>query len=65
MREPTFFNLGEAHLCSDCDAVGNSANRCPRCGSEALIALIRVIPKHRDGVRLISEPLKGDALRAG
>ena len=58
MREFTFFNLGEAYLCCDCDAVGNSANRCPRCGSDALLPLIRAIPQHRDSIRLISEPLK-------
>ena len=56
MRALVFFNLGEAYLCSDCEAVGNSPNRCPRCGSEALLALIRAIPQHRDSIRLIREP---------
>jgi hypothetical protein len=55
MRKLMFFNLGEAYLCSDCEAVGNSPNRCPCCGSEALMALIRAIPQHRDSIRLIHE----------
>jgi len=58
MREPTFVNLAEAHLCSDCEAIGDSANRCPRCGSDALIAISRAIPRHRDSIRLICEPLE-------
>jgi hypothetical protein len=58
MRESTFFNMREAFLCSDCEAVSDSANRCPRCGSDALISLARAIPQHRDSIRIISEPLK-------
>ena len=57
MRERIFVNLSEAFLCADCEAVGNSANRCSRCQSSALIAITRVLPRHRDSIRLIYEPL--------
>jgi hypothetical protein len=51
--EATFMNLAVAHLCCDCEAVGNSATRCPRCQSNALIAVSRAIPRHRDGIRMV------------
>jgi hypothetical protein len=56
--EPTFVNLAEAHLCSDCEAVGNSATRCPRCQSNALIAVSRALPRHRDGIRMVCKPVE-------
>jgi len=56
MQEPTFVNLADAHLCCDCEAVGDSAIRCPRCGSDALIAITRAIPRHRDGIRIVCSP---------
>lgn len=58
MRELTFINLGEAYLCTDCEALGNSAMRCPRCQSSALIAITRAIPRHRDSIRIICEPME-------
>jgi len=64
MREPIFINLADAHLCSDCEAVGDSANRCPRCQSNALIAVTRVLPRHRDSVRMICIAVEEEALRA-
>lgn len=60
-RKPTFINLGEAYLCSECEAVGNSANRCPRCQSSALIAITRAIPRHRDQIRLVCSPIEEQA----
>jgi uncharacterized paraquat-inducible protein A len=57
MHDETFINLAEAHLCSECEAVGNSAIRCPRCQSEALIAITRAIRRHRDSIRLVCMPL--------
>jgi hypothetical protein len=45
-----FFNLTEAYLCSDCEAVGNSAIRCPRCQSTALMLVVRAIPSQRNRV---------------
>jgi hypothetical protein len=54
--KPAFFNLREAYLCSDCEAVGNSANRCPRCQSNALIAVSRALPHHCDSLRIICAP---------
>jgi len=51
--EATFVNLAEAYLCCDCEAVGNSANRCPRCQSNALIAVTRALPRHRDCIRMV------------
>lgn len=59
--EPTFMNLSEAHLCSDCEAVGNSATRCPRCQSNALIAVSRALPRHRDGIRMVCKPVEDEA----
>jgi DNA-directed RNA polymerase subunit RPC12/RpoP len=56
MLDVTFINLTEAYLCSDCEAVGNSAVRCPRCQSNALIAITRAIPRHRDCIRLLCVP---------
>jgi uncharacterized paraquat-inducible protein A len=53
MTAPSFVNLSEAHLCTQCEAIGDSANRCPRCQSDALIAMTRVIPRHRDSIRLV------------
>jgi len=55
--EPTFVNLSEAHLCSDCEAIGNSATRCPRCQSNALIAVSRALPPHRDRIRMLCRPI--------
>jgi hypothetical protein len=60
-RSATFINLTEAHLCTDCEAVGNSAIRCPRCQSQALIAITRAIRRHRDSIRLICIPLDEQA----
>jgi hypothetical protein len=60
----TFINLADAHLCSDCEAVGDSAIRCPRCQSEALIAITRAIRRHRDGIRLVCVPLDEQAEQA-
>jgi hypothetical protein len=56
MTHYTFVNLSDAHLCSDCEAIGDSAVRCPRCQSSALIAIIRAIPRHHDSIRLVCEP---------
>ena len=57
-REPVFMNLAEAHLCSDCEAIGNLATRCPRCQSDALIAVSRALPRHRDGIRMVCPPVE-------
>jgi len=64
MRESTFIDLTDTYFCTDCQAVGNSANRCPRCQSDALIAISRAIPRHRDSIHIVCEPLEGQALRA-
>lgn len=61
MRERTFVNLADAYLCTDCEAVGNCANCCPRCQSSALIAITRIIPRHRDSIRLICAPAEPQA----
>lgn len=55
MHPPTFVNLSDAHLCTDCEAVGDSAIRCPRCQSNALIAVSRAIRRHRDSIRIICD----------
>ena len=56
MCSSSFVNLANAHLCSDCEAIGDSAVRCPRCQSEALFAVTRAIHRHRDSIRLVCEP---------
>lgn len=61
VRDATFINLADAYLCSDCEAVGDSTNRCPRCQSDALIAVTRAIRRHRDGIRLVCVPLEEQA----
>lgn len=61
IRDATFVNLADAHLCSDCEAVGNSAIRCPRCQSEALIAITRAIRRHRDSIHMVCAPLDEQA----
>jgi uncharacterized paraquat-inducible protein A len=53
MRQPIFVNLADAHLCSDCEAIGNSAVRCPRCQSTALFAITRAIRRQQDSIRLV------------
>jgi predicted Zn-ribbon and HTH transcriptional regulator len=35
--------LMSAYLCQDCDCVGNSASRCPACGSTVLLGLSGVL----------------------
>lgn len=62
MHQSSFVNLANAHLCSDCEAIGDSAIRCPRCQSDALFAITRAIPRHRDSIRLVCEPQVDDAM---
>jgi hypothetical protein len=62
-RETAFVNLREAYLCSDCEAIGNSANRCPRCQSDALIAVSRALPHHSDSIRIICAPASGGPIQ--
>jgi len=35
--------LKRAYLCQDCDCIGNCAEHCPACASEALIGLAGVL----------------------
>jgi len=56
MRNATYLNLANAYLCSDCEAVGDSAIRCPRCQSDALFAITRAIHRQRDSIRVVCEP---------
>jgi hypothetical protein len=62
--ELAFVNLADAHLCCDCEAVGNSATRCPRCQSNALIAVTRALHRHRDGIRMVCMPVEENELPA-
>lgn len=55
MYQPSFVDLVNAHLCSDCEAIGDSAVRCPRCQSDALFAITRAIHRHRDSIRVVCE----------
>jgi hypothetical protein len=64
MKQPIFVNLAEAFLCSDCEAVGNSGTRCPRCQSTALFAVSRALPRHHDSIRVICMELDEPVLQA-
>lgn len=55
MHQSSFVNLANAYLCSDCEAIGDSAIHCPRCQSDALFAITRVIHRHRDSIRVLCE----------
>ncbi len=35
--------LTRAYLCQDCDCIGNCAEQCPACASQALIGLAGVL----------------------
>ena len=55
LMQGTFVNLGDAHLCCNCEAIGDSASRCPRCQSDALIAVTRAIHRNAEGIKMICE----------
>jgi len=59
--EPSFVSLSEAYLCCDCEAIGNSAMRCPRCESKALMAVVQALPRHRDSIRILCKPVEEEA----
>jgi hypothetical protein len=40
--------LTSAYLCQDCNSVGNSAQHCPACASEALMGLAGVLDRKTD-----------------
>lgn len=42
--------LTSAYLCQDCNCVGNCAQQCPACASEALIGLAGVLNRKTDEV---------------
>lgn len=42
--------LTSAYLCEDCNCVGNCAQQCPACASEALIGLAGVLNRKSDEV---------------
>jgi hypothetical protein len=44
------FPLTSAYLCQDCNAIGNSANKCPACASEVLMSLAVVL--NRDEMQI-------------
>jgi hypothetical protein len=39
--------LGRAYLCEDCNCVGNRAEQCPVCASEALMSLAGVLNREQ------------------
>jgi hypothetical protein len=39
--------LSSAYLCEDCHCVGNCADRCPACASEALMGLAGVLNREQ------------------
>jgi hypothetical protein len=63
-REHIVIDLSEAFLCCDCEAICNSANSCSRCQSDAVISVARIVPHHRDAIRIILSADRKDALAA-
>jgi hypothetical protein len=45
MNDLSHFPLEKAYLCQDCNAVGNSATRCPACASEVVLCLATVLDR--------------------
>lgn len=39
--------LSSAYLCADCHCVGNCAEQCPACASEALISLAGILNREQ------------------
>jgi hypothetical protein len=39
--------LTRAYLCQDCNCIGNCAEQCPACASEALMGLAGVLDRER------------------
>jgi hypothetical protein len=67
------FPLTSAYLCPDCNAIGNSANKCPACASEVLMSLSVVLNRAHEvpetqfpalPALAIPSSLKGPALAA-
>jgi hypothetical protein len=44
--------LMSAYLCPDCDCVGNSASRCPACGSNVLLGLSGILNREANVTNL-------------
>jgi len=55
--------LNSAYLCQDCDAVGNSAMRCPACASQALMGLAGVFDRKEWNREAILSMIPGLAAR--
>lgn len=45
--------LNRAWFCSVCLTVGDNCRECAGCGSNAILALSRIIPQHQDTIRLV------------
>jgi hypothetical protein len=59
MRDRVFINLRDAYLCADCEAIGNGADHCARCLSEAVILVSRIVSTH-DPISVVYLPLAGE-----
>jgi hypothetical protein len=46
--------LTKAYLCQDCNSIGNCAQHCPACASEALMGLAGVLNRDTEGAAQIS-----------
>lgn len=40
--------LKRAYLCQDCNCIGNCAEHCPACASEALLSLAGILNREAD-----------------
>ena len=44
--------LARAYLCEDCNCIGNCAEQCPACASQALIGLANVLNREpQEGIQ--------------
>ena len=49
--ESTFFRLGEAQLCLDCQAVSDNHSACPACASTHLLGLAGILDRDKSEER--------------
>jgi hypothetical protein len=48
-----YIDLAKAFLCCECESIGSSAKCCPSCGSQGVIHVARLVPHHKNAIRMI------------
>ena len=54
LRSMHYMPLANAYLCEDCHCVGNCAEQCPACASEALMGLAGVLNREQSHEKIES-----------